>query len=73
MEVLAQLPVVQDVGVTLTEVPGGDEETGGAARRIADDVGRCGAVSSTISRMMWRGVRNCPFYPAVAILPSMYS
>jgi hypothetical protein len=21
----------------------------------------CGAVSSTISRMMWRGVRNCPF------------
>jgi hypothetical protein len=33
----------------------------------------CGAVISTISRMMWRGVRNCPFCPALAILPSMYS
>ena len=33
----------------------------------------CGAVISTISRMMWRGVRNWPFCPAVAILPSMYS
>ena len=32
-----------------------------------------GAVISTISRMMWRGVRNCPFCPAVAILLSMYS
>ena len=32
-----------------------------------------GAVMSTISLMMWRGVRNCPFCPAVAILPSMYS
>ena len=32
-----------------------------------------GAVSSTISWMMCRGVRNCPFCPAVAILPSMYS
>ena len=33
----------------------------------------CGAVISTISWMMWRGVRNWPFWPAVAILPSMYS
>ena len=32
-----------------------------------------GAVISTISLMMWRGVRNWPFCPAVAILPSMYS
>ena len=32
-----------------------------------------GSVSSTISGMMWRGVRNWPFCPAVAILPSMYS
>ena len=32
-----------------------------------------GAVISTISRMMWRGVRNWPFWPALAILPSMYS
>ena len=32
-----------------------------------------GAVISTMSRMMWRGVRNWPFWPAVAILPSMYS
>ena len=32
-----------------------------------------GAVMPTISLMMWRGVRNCPFCPAVAILPSMYS
>ena len=33
----------------------------------------CGVVISTISRMTWRGVRNWPFCPAVAILPSMYS
>ena len=32
-----------------------------------------GCVISTISRMMWRGVRNWPFCPALAILPSMYS
>ncbi len=32
-----------------------------------------GAVIFTISLMMWRGVRNWPFCPAVAILPSMYS
>jgi len=32
-----------------------------------------GSTISTMSRMMWRGVRNCPFCPAVAILPSMYS
>ena len=32
-----------------------------------------GAVISTISWMMWRGVRNWPFCPAVAILESMYS
>ncbi len=32
-----------------------------------------GAVISTISLMMCRGVRNCPFCPAEAILPSMYS
>ena len=32
-----------------------------------------GAVMSTISLMMWRGVRNWPFWPALAILPSMYS
>ena len=32
-----------------------------------------GAVISTINWMMWRGVRNWPFCPAVAILPSMYS
>ncbi len=28
---------------------------------------------STISLMMCRGVRNCPFCPADAIFPSMYS
>ena len=28
-----------------------------------------GAVSSTMSWMMWRGVRNWPFWPALAILP----
>ena len=32
-----------------------------------------GAVSSTMSWMMWRGVRNWPFCPALAIFPSMYS
>ena len=32
-----------------------------------------GAVISTISWMMWRGVRNWPFCPALAILDSMYS
>ena len=32
-----------------------------------------GATISTIRRMMWRGVRNWPFCPALAILPSMYS
>ena len=32
-----------------------------------------GAIISTISLMMWRGVRNWPFCPALAILPSMYS
>ena len=32
-----------------------------------------GAVISTMSRMMWHGVRNWPFCPALAILPSMYS
>ena len=32
-----------------------------------------GSVSSTISLMIWRGVRNWPFCPALAILPSMYS
>ena len=32
-----------------------------------------GAVISTMSRMMWRGVRNWPFCPEVAILESMYS
>ena len=32
-----------------------------------------GAIMSTISLMMCRGVRNCPFCPAEAILPSMYS
>ena len=32
-----------------------------------------GAVISTISAMMWRGVRNWPFWPAVAIFASMYS
>ena len=32
-----------------------------------------GAIISTISAMMWRGVRNWPFCPAVAIFDSMYS
>ena len=32
-----------------------------------------GAIISTISAMMWRGVRNWPFWPAVAIFDSMYS
>ncbi len=32
-----------------------------------------GAVISIISWMMWRGVWNWPFCPALAILPSMYS
>ncbi len=32
-----------------------------------------GSVSSTMSWMMWRGVRNCPFCPADAVLESMYS
>lgn len=32
-----------------------------------------GAIISTIMPMMCRGVRNCPFCPAVAILDSMYS
>ena len=31
------------------------------------------SVMSTISWMMWRGVRNWPLSPEVAILPSMYS
>jgi hypothetical protein len=34
---------------------------------------RPGFIISTISWMMCRGVRNWPFCPAVAILPSMYS
>ena len=32
-----------------------------------------GRMSSTIIRMMWRGVRNWPFSPAAAILPRRYS
>ena len=32
-----------------------------------------GAVISTISPMMWRGVRNCPLIPAVLSLPGRYS
>ena len=53
---------------------GGDEEASGAARRVADLVGSAAApVISTISAMMWRGVRNWPFCPAEAILLSMYS
>ena len=32
-----------------------------------------GAISSTIMRMMCRGVRNCPFTPDWAILESRYS
>ena len=75
VEVLAQLRVAEDLRVVLAQVfAGGDEEAGGAAGGIADDVASAsGAVSSTISWMMWRGVRNWPFCPALAILPSMYS
>ena len=56
----------QHLGVVLAQVlAGGDEEAGGAAGRVADHVRRaCGAVISTISWMMWRGVRNWPFCPA---------
>ncbi len=32
-----------------------------------------GRVMATISLMMCQGVRNWPFWPASAILPSMYS
>lgn len=32
-----------------------------------------GAIMSTISAMIWRGVRNWPFWPALAIFDSMYS
>jgi hypothetical protein len=32
-----------------------------------------GCCMATMSWMMWRGVRNWPFCPAVAILESMYS
>ena len=71
----ALLGVVEQLGMVLAEVLAGrDQEAGRAAGRVADDVGRASAsIISTISRMMWRGVRNWPFCPAVAILPSMYS
>ena len=32
-----------------------------------------GRIISTMVWMMWRGVRNCPLVPALAILPSIYS
>jgi hypothetical protein len=74
VEVFAQLRVVQEVRVALAQVLARrDQEARRAAGRVADDVAGLGAVSSTISRMMWRGVRNWPFCPALAILPSMYS
>jgi hypothetical protein len=45
-----------------------------AAREAKLDMGMSGlAVISTISAMMWRGVRNWPFWPAVAIFASMNS
>ena len=35
-----------------------DEEAGRAAGGVADDFVRLGSISSTIIRMIWRGVRN---------------
>ena len=32
-----------------------------------------GSNMSTIKRMMWRGVRNCPLMPAVVSLLNRYS
>ena len=33
----------------------------------------CGSIIATMSSMMWRGVRNWPLTPALAILDSRYS
>ena len=75
VEVLAQLLVAEQARVVLAQIfARGDQEAAGAAGGIADHVRRAvGAVISTMSAMMWRGVRNWPFWPAVAIFASMYS
>ena len=62
--------VLDDVPQVL---PGGNQKAAGAAGGVGNRVPGVGATSSTIILMMWRGVRNCPFCPAVAILESMYS
>jgi hypothetical protein len=74
VEVLHGAGIAQHVGVVLAQVLARrHQEAAGAAGRVADDVLGRGRVISTISWMMWRGVRNWPFCPALAILPSMYS
>ena len=75
VEVLAQLRVAEELRVMLAQVLARRDQEAGTCRRPGRRSRRsgCGAIISTISRMMWRGVRNWPFCPAVAILPSMYS
>ena len=74
MEVLALLGVVLDVGVrrrTYSPAAMRKPAVPHAGSQISSAGG--GAGISTISAMMWRGVRNWPFCPAEAILLSMYS
>jgi hypothetical protein len=74
MKMLPELIVAQDFRIVRAQVlPSRNQKPACAAGRVADDGSGCGSVISTISRMMWRGVRNCPFCPAEAILPSIYS
>jgi hypothetical protein len=70
----AQPGVVQEVRVALAQVLARRDQEAAVPQAGSQitSVG-CGAVISTISWMMWRGVRNWPFCPALAILPSMYS
>ena len=41
-------------------------------RRVTITSHGVGVAMATMRAMTWRGVRNRPFYPAVAILPSVY-
>ena len=69
------LPVKEDLlFVFLFQVvPGLHQKAAGSAGRVADDLVGLGAIISTITRMICRGVRNWPFTPAVDNLDSKYS
>ena len=73
-EALFVVGEVARVGVGFKDVlPGVDEEAAGAGGGVADALAGRGSSILTIMRMMWRGVRNWPFWPAVLSLLSRYS